>query len=85
MNDREKESWDSFKDVVTCFLGNTKVRNYGNVVQKLLKALEILGCNMSLKLHFLFNHLERFSPNLGDVSDEQGESFHQDLKGIEDR
>ena len=32
-----------------------------------------MGCNMSLKVHFLESHLN-FSPaNLGEVSDEQGE------------
>ena len=85
INDREKEAWDAFQDVVTGFLGNTKVRDYRNVVQRLLKAPEKLECNRSIKLLFLFSHLERFPSNFGDVSDEQGERFHQDLKDIEER
>ena len=40
---------------------------------------------MSIKVHFLFNHLENFPDNLGDVSDEQGERFHQDMKVMEER
>jgi len=40
---------------------------------------------MSIKLHFLFNHLEYFPKNLGDVSDEHGERFHQDIKIMEER
>ena len=28
----------------------------------------------------MFNHLEHFPSNLGDISDEQGNFFHQDLK-----
>ena len=44
-----------------------------------------MGCNMSIKVHFLFNHVERFPDNLGDVSDEQGERFHQDIKIMEER
>jgi len=40
---------------------------------------------MSIKVHFLFNHVERFPDNLGDVSDEQGERFHQDIKIMEER
>lgn len=40
---------------------------------------------MSLKLHFLFNHLDFFPENLGDESDEQGERFHQDMAFIEER
>ena len=40
---------------------------------------------MSIKVHFLFSHLDKFPDNLGDRSDEQGERFHQDLKVMEDR
>jgi hypothetical protein len=40
---------------------------------------------MSLKLHFLASHLDYFPPNLGAVSEEQGERFQQDLKGVERR
>ena len=40
---------------------------------------------MSIKLHFLHSHLDDFPENLGAVSDEQGERFHQDLKVIEVR
>ena len=40
---------------------------------------------MSIKVHFLFSHLDKFPDNLGDHSDEQGERFHQDLKVMEDR
>ena len=32
---------------------------------------------MSLKIHFLHSHLDFFPENLGDVSDEHGERFHQ--------
>jgi hypothetical protein len=35
---------------------------------------------MSLKLHFLHFHLDYFPENLGDLSEEQGERFHQDVK-----
>ena len=34
---------------------------------------------MSLKMHFLHSHLDFFPSNLGEVSDEQGERFHQDI------
>jgi hypothetical protein len=35
---------------------------------------------MSLKVHFLFSHLNLFLKNLGAVSEEQGERFDQDIK-----
>ena len=40
---------------------------------------------MSIKVHFLFNHLENFSYNLSHICDEQGERFHQDMKIMEER
>ena len=40
---------------------------------------------MSFKIHFLHSHLDFFSPNLGEVSDEQGERFYQDIFVIEGR
>ena len=40
---------------------------------------------MSIKVHFLHSHLDRFPENLGALSDEQGEKFHQDVKEMEER
>ena len=51
----------------------------------MLQSFHDLGANMSIKVHYLFNHLDRFPENLGDVSDEQGERFHQDIKHMEER
>jgi hypothetical protein len=48
-------------------------------------AYKVMGCNMSLKVHFLHSHLD-FSPeNLGAVSDEHGQRFHQDINNMEKR
>jgi hypothetical protein len=41
--------------------------------------------NMSLKVHFLDSHLDFFPENLGAVSDEHGERFHQDISNMEKR
>jgi hypothetical protein len=51
----------------------------------MLDKYKLLGCNVSLKLHFLASHLDYFHPNLGDLSEEQGEMFHQYLKDVERR
>lgn len=40
---------------------------------------------MSLKVYFLNSHLDYFPENLGAVSEEQGERFHQDIKEMERR
>jgi hypothetical protein len=39
-----------------------------------------MGCNVSLKVCFLETHLDIFPPEyLGEVSDEYGVRFHQDI------
>ena len=40
---------------------------------------------MSIKVHFLKIHLNEFPANLGEVSDEHGERFHQGIKVMEKR
>ena len=40
---------------------------------------------MSVKMHYLFSHIDRFPENLGAMSGEQGERFHQDIKEMETR
>jgi hypothetical protein len=34
-------------------------------------------------VHFLHSHVDFFQESLGEVSDEQGEPFHQDIKSME--
>lgn len=40
---------------------------------------------MSIKVHYLHSHLNEFQRNIADLSEEQGERFHQDLKIMEQR
>jgi len=60
----EKSPWDSFKFVVKGFLGNRRAQNYEELVNSLLQSYQKLGCNMSLKIHFLHSHLDFFSREL---------------------
>ena len=83
MNPAELSACTDFTNVVKFFLGKTKAPNYKELVETLLKSLHQLGANMSIKLHFLHSHLACFPENLGDVSDEQGERFHQDISNME--
>ena len=85
VNDHKKEAWLSFKRVVENFLRNEKDPNYKVIVADMLEKLRLLGCNMSIKLHFLHAHIEFFPENLGAVSEEHGERFHQDIKDMEKR
>ncbi|UYV70862.1 hypothetical protein LAZ67_8000908 [Cordylochernes scorpioides] len=62
-----------------------EVENYRDIVNDLLLSYKALGCNMSLKIHFLHSHLVFFPDNLGAVSDEHGERFHQAISSMEKR
>lgn len=81
----EKKAWLAFKEVATEFLGNKKANNYEDLVEQLVSSYHKLGCNMSLKIHFISSHLDFFPDNCGAVSDEHGERFHQDIATMEDR
>ena len=49
MNDVERSAWNSFKDVVTKFLGNQKDPDFENIVKNMLCNFKNLGCSMSFK------------------------------------
>ena len=80
----EARAWKAFFKVVNNFLGNKRADNYIELVEELLLSLQDLGCRMSIKVHYLHSHLSEFLANLGDVSVEQGERFHQDVKVMEE-
>ena len=81
----EGRAWKAFSKVVHDFLSNKKADNYIELVEELLLSLQNLGCRMSIKVHYLHSHLSEFPANLGHVSEEQGERFHQDVKVMEER
>jgi hypothetical protein len=83
MTEIEEDAWNAFKEVVKKFLGNIKYPLCKDIIGNMLDKFKILGCNMSLKLHFVASHLDYFPPNLGAVSEEQVERFHQDVKVVE--
>jgi len=60
LNEAERNAWLSFKKICMDFLGNHKAANYRDVVQDLLPSYKAMGCNMSLKIHFLESHLDFF-------------------------
>jgi len=80
LSDKEKKAWQSFEKVSNGFLGN-----FREILRYLMDSYEQLGCNMSLKMHFTFSHLDFFPLNCGAVSDEQGERFHQHISVMEHR
>ena len=82
MNAKEKTAWLAYEDVIKNFLGNKKAQNYEILVFKI--TFYDLVCKMSIKVHFLFSHLDKFPENLGAISDKQSEQFHQDLTTVEE-
>ena len=85
MTELESEAWKSFVLVVKNFLGNNKTSNHEELINNIIYAFTNLGCNMSIKMHYLFSHIDQLPENLGAMSDEQGERFHQDIKEMETR
>ena len=80
MTNNEALAWEAFVNVVQNFLGKHKSENYEDFVHNLVSSYHNIGANMSIKMHYLFSHLDRFPKSLEDVSDKQGERFHQDIK-----
>jgi len=54
----ENRVWDSFKSVLKGLLENRRAQNYEDLVNNLLQSYQKLGCNMSLKIHFIHSHLD---------------------------
>jgi len=79
----EQRAWHAFRELVTGFLGNRRADNYKDLVEELLSSYQKLGYNMTVKIHFLSSPLEFFPKKCGSVSDEHGESFHQDISTME--
>jgi hypothetical protein len=83
LTENEKSAGLTLKAVCLNFLGNLEAENYKEPVEDLLNSYQTIGCNMLPKMHFLYSHLDFFPPKLGTVSNEHGESFHQDISTME--
>ena len=63
MSKEEFYAWDAFVKVVKNFFGNKKAFNYKELVANLLSSFEDIGAKMSIKVHILHSHLDRFPKN----------------------
>lgn len=81
----EKTAFEAMREVITNFLGNKKAENYRELVYAMIEAFRAMGARMSSKLHFFHAHFDFFPDNLGALSDEHGERFHQEIAAIEER
>ena len=64
ITDDKQRAWNAFRDVDTSFLGYRRAFNYKYLVEELLTSYQILGCNMSVKIHFLNSHVDFFLENV---------------------
>lgn len=55
------------------------------MISKILQEYKVLGCNMTLKIHFLDPHREFFPEDLGAVNEEHRERFDRDIMAMEKR
>lgn len=62
MNETERKAWDLFILVVKNFPDNHKAENYVDLLNIMLNNFRYLGCNMSIKVHYLFTQLFRLFP-----------------------
>ena len=74
---------ETIQKITSNFLGNHKVDNCCDMVANLVQSYIAVGCNMSLKVHFLDSNLDFFPVNVGAVSNEHGELSHQDMSYME--
>ena len=47
-----RKAWESLKEVIRKFLGNNMDPDFENIFGNMLGNLKVLGCSISLKLHF---------------------------------
>ena len=81
----ERTTCCSYVSVIRKFLSNTKTSNHRNLVDVMLQNFQARGARMSIKLYYLFSHLDYFPENLGNVVEEQDERFHHDIRTMEER
>ena len=86
MNKLELKAWQSFfVRAENKVLNNNKASNFEKLVNVTFTAFRNFKCNMSIRMHYLHLHMDRFPEKLGAMSDEQGERFHQDIREMESR
>ncbi|CAH0552110.1 unnamed protein product [Brassicogethes aeneus] len=82
-----RNAWDALKAVIEGVLGKNRVQRdeVKKLVGQMLYYFPKINVSMTLKLHFLYFHLDEFLEQLPTESDEQGERFHQVTMPMEKR
>ena len=83
MQPKFKAAWLSYVELCQGFLGSERSDEWQEIARKLVSNYKEQGCLMSLKLHYVSDHLDKFPANCGLMSEQQGERFHQQLSWLE--
>ena len=83
LNPAEPSAWLSLESVIANFFGNHRSSLYQKVVDELMENFHQIGVCMSVKMHFLWFHVDYFPENRGNFSEEQGQHFHQGISDME--
>ena len=78
LSNAELSTWKLLKSVVTNFLRNHQSAEYEKEIEEPLKSFHQLGAQMSVKLHFLWSHLDYFLKNCRDLSKDQDICFMEE-------
>ena len=69
--------------MISKFLGNTKDSDYQSIVENMLDLLPSTWLSLTFEGSFLLAHVDCFLESLGDLSEENGDYFHQKMRAIE--
>lgn len=85
LNGEEKNAWNAIKRLIQGFFGKHRSTTFRDDINEMLRAFDLIGVNMSLKIHYLHYHLNYFAAQLSTESEEHGERYHQTALPFESR
>lgn len=81
LNANNLYAWNAIKEVLEGVLSGKKKRNDSTLIERLvltmMDAFKTIDVHMSLKIHLLHFHYNKFQQQLSTESDEHGERYHQ--------
>lgn len=77
MTSAQAIAWDAIRAVIDGALGGKRVDGWQILIKNMLDSLKNIGLSLTLKMHLLSHHLDRFEQQSPAESDEHGERIHQ--------
>lgn len=75
--EEEYIAWENLKAVINNVLGIDRSQHWRTLVIEMLKSFNDIGVKMSLKEHFLHQHLDELEALIPTESDQRAENFHK--------